>query len=100
MVTQGLAVSVTSSGVRSGSTSTGLVVAIRPWWHSSAEAPALRWAGARVDRPAHRPLRADDAPGRARRGYGAPALGLRALPAAPPRRPTVRRRRRCRPGSG
>src|ERR1700746_3525114 len=34
MVTHGLAVSVISSGVRSGSPSTGLVVAIRPSWHS------------------------------------------------------------------
>src|SRR4051812_41369521 len=34
MVTQGLAVSVTSSGVMSGSTSTGLVVAISTSWHA------------------------------------------------------------------
>src|SRR3954466_14386961 len=39
MVTQGLAVSVISSGVRSGSTSTGLVVAIRPWWQSRGRTP-------------------------------------------------------------
>src|SRR5690349_18266490 len=39
MVTQGLAVRVISSGVRSGSTSTGLVVAIRPSWHSRCPDP-------------------------------------------------------------
>src|SRR5262245_20618739 len=100
MVTQGFAVSVTSSGVRSGSTSTGLVVAIRPWWHSRTGVPALRWAGARVDRSAHRPLRADDAAGRTRSGYGEPPSRLRAVPAPAPRRPPVRRGGRRRPGPG
>src|ERR1700712_3741640 len=111
IVTHGCAVSVISSGVRSGSTSTGLVVAIRPSWHSrpplpSPETPArasavlaLRWPGEHVDGTADRPLRADDAAGGAAVGHRPPALGLRALPSATPGGPSVRRGGRRRPGA-
>src|SRR4051812_29769273 len=103
MVTHGLAVRVISSGVRSGSTSTGLVVAMGTSWHRRPEASGpYAGARARVDRPAHRPLRADHAAGGAGVRYGAPTGGLRALSASPPRGPTVRRggRRRPRPRRG
>src|ERR1700709_1499368 len=53
IVTHGFAVSVISSGVRSGSTSTGLVVAIRPWWHRACPRAARCWlyaAGVRAAR--------------------------------------------------
>src|SRR5215213_8592255 len=42
MVTHGLAVRVISSGVRSGSTSTGLVVAMGTSWHRRRGGPRLR----------------------------------------------------------
>src|SRR3954447_1959120 len=102
MVTHGLAVSVTSSGVMSGSTSTGLVVAISTWWHSVQPEPgtalALGCTGARVDRPPDRPLRADHAAGGPPVRHGLTAIGLRALRPEAARGAPVRRRGRRRPG--
>ena len=105
IVTQGLPSSVISSGVRSarprrGSRRTPVIVAHArapiAWWCSD---PRVTRA---LDRPAHRPLRADHAPGRAARGHRAPALGLRALPASPARGAALRRggRRRAGPRRG
>src|SRR3954454_4287155 len=100
MVTHGLAVRVTSSGVMSGSTSTGLVVAISTWWHSVPPDPGpalvLRWPRARVDGPPDRPLRAHHAAGRPAVRDGLAAIGLRAVRSPAARGAPVRRRGRRR----
>ena len=70
------------------------MVAQRP---PSGPALALRWPGARVDRPADRPLRADHAAGGPGLRHRPPALGVRAVPAPAPRGPAVRRGGRRRP---
>ena len=54
----------------------------------------------RLDGTADRPLRADDAPGRARRRDRPPPVGVRAVPATAARGPPVRRGGRRRPGAG
>src|SRR5690242_11607547 len=88
-VTHGLESCVISSGVRSGSTSTGLAADTGPSWHTGEVATVPAYG---LDRAADRPLRADDAPGRAAHRRCPPAFGLRAVPAQPADRPPVRRR--------
>ena len=91
MVTQGLATRVISSGVRVGSTSTGLAADTRPWWHS--DGVVTRTAALLTDHYELTMLQAALAAGTADR-----RVGLRAVPAAAPRGPSVRRGGRRRAG--
>ena len=79
------------------------VTNLAPWHgsrdvHEPPDPRPLLWPRD-VDGPAHRPLRADHAPGGAGERDGAPALGLRAVPAAAAGGPPLRRRGRGRPGA-